>query len=145
VGFSDDLLTGVAAYLASGGVGTWKPSGAYLPADVRPIVITSVPSSPDEVIVLTPYVVSDSYSMSDSVQGLQVRTRGSRDPRTVQDVDDDVFDRLHGAHGVTLPGGLRLVMCERRSGTPLGTDGNGRHERTSNYALTVWRPSSHRT
>lgn len=142
--FTDDLLTGVAAYLAAGGVGTWRPSGVYLLTDVRPIIITAVPASPDEVIVLTPYTVSDDYSLSDSVQGVQVRTRGTRDPRTVQAVDDDVFGRLHGAHGVTLPGGLRLVACERQSGTPLGVDGNGRHERSSNYYLTVNRPTLHR-
>lgn len=145
MGFSDDLLSGVAAHLAAGGIGTWKPSGAYLPTDLNPIFVTAVPATPDRVIVLTPYTVSDDASMSDSVQGMQVRLRGTKDPRTVQDIDDRIFDRLHGAHGVTLPGGMRLVMCERRSGTPLGTDGNGRHERTSNYHLTVHRPSAHRT
>jgi hypothetical protein len=145
VAFTDDLLSGVSQYLADGGVGTWRPSGAYLATDPDPIVRTSVPASPDRVIVLTPYTVSDDGLMSDSVQGLQVRTRGTKDPRTVEAIDDAVFDRLHGAHGVSLPGGARLVMAERKSGTPLGTDGGGRHQRTSNYHLTVWRPSSHRT
>lgn len=145
MGFSDQLLSGVAQYLVIGGVGTWRPDGAYLPADVDPIIRTSVPGTPDRVIVLTPYTVSDDVSLSDSVQGLQVRLRGTKDPRTVESMEDAVFDRLHGAHGVTLPGGLRLVMAERKSGTPLGTDGNGRHQRTSNFHLTVHRPSAHRT
>ncbi len=145
MGFTDDLLAGVAQYLAGGGVGTWRADGAYLPTDPEPIVITAVPSAPDRVIVLTPYTVSDDGSLSDSVQGLQVRLRGTVDPRVVQGLADRVFDRLHGSHGVTLPGGLRLVIAERRSGTPLGTDGTGRHERSENYHLTVWRPSPHRT
>lgn len=143
--FSDDLLAGVAAYLMAGGVGTWKPTGAYLSTDADPIFITAVPATPDRLIVLTPYTISDEVSLSDSVQGLQVRVRGTKDPRVAQDIDDRIFDRLHGAYGVNLAGGLRLVMCERRSGTPLGSDGNGRHERTSNFALTVFRPSTHRT
>lgn len=142
--WTDELLAGVAGYLQAGAVGTWRPDGAYLPADVRPILIAAVPSTPDVVIVLTPYGVSDDPSLSDSVQGLQVRTRGDADPRTVNDLADDVFDRLHGAQGVGLPGGLRLVSAYRQSHTPLGVDGNGRHERSDNYHLTAWRPSAHR-
>lgn len=144
--FSDDLVAGVAVYLAAGGVGTWRASGAYLTTDASPIFDTASPGSPDRIIVLTPYVVSDDVSMGHGVQGLQVRTRGTRDdPRTVKALDDAVFDRLHGAQGITLPTGIRVVMAERTSGTPLGADGNGRHLRTANYYLTVQRPSQHRS
>ncbi len=144
--WTDDLLSGLAAYLAEGGFATWRPAAPYIPADITPIFITAVPASPDRIITLSPYQVGDDFSMAHDVQGVNVRLRGVRnDTRSVNDLSDSVFDRLHGAYGITLPGGLRLSMCERRSGTPLGVDGNGRHERSENYYLTVHRPSQHRT
>lgn len=144
MGFSDQLLAGVAQFLEDAGVGTWQPTGAYAAGALNPIFMSQTPGTPDRVMTLTPYTVSDDPSLSDSVQGLQVRLRGTKDPRVVQDMDDAIFDRLHGATGVTLPGGVRLVMALRRSGTPLGADGSGRLERTSNYHLSVHRPSTHR-
>jgi hypothetical protein len=144
VGWTEQLLTGIAQHFASGGVGTWKASGAYTSVDRRPIVISAVPSSPDEVITLTAYPVDDDPAMSDVLQGVQVRTRGDRDPRTVDALDDDVFDALHGLAGVVL-NGVHVVLARRISGSPLGVDSNGRHQRSSNYYMQAARPSPHRT
>lgn len=143
--FTTDLLAGVAQLLEDEGVATWNPAGAY-PADARrPIMMGVVPSGPDEVLTLTAYGITDDPSLSDSVHGMQVRGRAGRDPRTVDALLDDVFDVLHGLHGVDLPGGIRLELALRRSWTPLGADDNSRHERSDNYALTVHRPSPNRT
>jgi hypothetical protein len=144
VSWTEQLLTGVAEHLAAAGVGTWKPSGAYLSSDVRPIVISAVPSSPDEVITLTAYTVDEDPRDSDVIQGLQVRTRAGRDPRGVDDLDDDVFDALHGLTDALL-NGVPLVLAHRVSGAPIGVDGNSRHQRSSNYHLMANRPSPHRT
>lgn len=144
--WTGDLLTGLATYLAAGGVGTWSAAGAYPANTDGAIFLQDVPGSPDRLIVLSDYLVDDDPSLSDSVTGLQVRTRGlPSSPASVDDLEAAVFDRLHGAHGLTLSTGVRINSIVRRSGTRLGVDGNRRHERSSNYLVTAHRPSQHRT
>lgn len=143
--FTDQLLAGVAQLLADAGAGTWRPSGSYLPGDQTPITVGTVPAAPDRVLTLTAYAVNDDYSLSDSTVGVQVRTRGDRDPRTVDALDDAAFDALHGLGPTTLAGGVRVVAGWRQSGSPLGPDDSGRHQRSANFYLTVHRPSAHRT
>lgn len=143
--FTDDLLGGLAQILADAGVGRWNPDGAaYTGEGPPPIVIGSVPGQPDQVITLAAYPVDDEVELNDSTIGVQARARGDRDPRTVDALDDDVFDKLHGLANLTLSTGVRVVQIYRTSGTPLGVDGNGRHERTSNYYVQAARPSAHR-
>lgn len=144
MGFTADLLGGLAQLLDDHDVGTWKASGKYAPADRRPIVISAVPSGPDEVIVLTSYDVDNDATQNDDVIGVQVRTRGTRDPRVVDLLDDDVFDVLQGLDVTDLSTGVRVALVERRSSAPIGADENGRHERSSNYYVTAHRPSSNR-
>lgn len=143
--FTGDVLTGLAQYLADGGVGTYLPSGAYPPGSDAPIFIADMPGTPDRLIVLTAYPVDDSPSLSDSTVGVQVRTRGAASSAaSVDDLDDAVFDRLHGARGITA-GAVRIVQVHRRSGAPMGIDGNRRHGRTSNFYVTAHRTSPHRS
>jgi hypothetical protein len=143
VGFTTDLMTGVAQRLHAAGVGVWKPTGAYLDTEVG--IVLGVPSQqPPSLIALAVYRVADDPALSDSVVGLQVRVRGSdEDPRKADDLADGVFDALQGLHGADV-NGVRLVYSRRTSMLPLGVDGNGRQERTDNYDLTVHRPSTHR-
>lgn len=151
MGFTTDLFAGVAQLLDDAGVGTWRADGRYtngtgalLAGITEPVIVrTSVPSAPDRVITLTPYGVADDIDQADSVQGLQVRTRGTKDPRVVEDIDDAVFDALHSLSDVVI-GGVFVLLIERRSTTSLGVDANGREERSSNYYLTLTRPSTHR-
>lgn len=141
--FTVDLLEGVAALLAAAGVGTWRANGAYTAAETG-IVIGSVPQAPDRVIVLDSYTVSDDPVGADSTVAIQVRTRtAGRDPRTTSSLDDAVFDVLHGRPAGTI-GGYRVTQVWRQSGTTIGPDSNGRHERTSNYYATLGRVTEHR-
>jgi hypothetical protein len=145
VSFTGDVLKGLAQYLEDGGVGTYLESGAYPSGTVDPIFLGDVPSSPDRIIVLTAYSVEDDPSLSDSTLGVQVRTRGAAgSPGSVDSLDDAVFDRLHAARGIDA-NGVRIVQLLRRSGAPIGRDGNRRFERTSNFYVTAHRPSEHRT
>ena len=145
MGFESDLLTGIAQLLATAGLGTWRDTGIYTTAETG-IVFDTVPQSPDRVITLTDYVVSDDPALSDSVIGVQVRTRwGGQDPRPVKDLDGGIFDALHGLEGVTLTGGVHIVSMFRRSGTSMGQDTNNRWGRSSNYYATVHRPSINRS
>lgn len=142
--FTGDLLDGLAQLLATGGAGTYRADGtAYLPSETA-IVLGGMPQTPDRVIVLSDYPVTDDPSLSDSVVGLQVRTRGGADPHDVKAVAGAVFDQLHGRTAFQA-GVVRVVQALRQSGTPLGQDDNRRWEHSENYYLTVHRPSTYRT
>lgn len=145
-GFQTDLLTGLAAYLQTAGIGTWSTSGAYTVGQTG-IVLGTVPQAPDRVITLTAYSVRDNAALSDSVVGVQTRCRwAGQDPRPVDDLADRIFDLLHGMTHTTLSGGVHVVQCLRQSGpVSLGQDQNGRWSNSSNYYLTVHRPSANRT
>jgi hypothetical protein len=144
-GFHTDLLTGLAVYLQSAGIGTWNTTGAYTSGQTG-IVLNHVPQSPDRAITLTAYGVDDSPSLSDSVVGVQVRCRwGGQDPRPVDDLSDSIYDLLHGKTAWELSTGITIVQCLRNSETSLGQDDNARWANASNYYLTVHRPSDNRT
>ncbi len=147
-GFQSDLLTGMAVYLEEQGIGSWDTSAAYGSSDTG-IVIGNVPQSPDRIITLDTYGVSDDPSQNDSVIGLQVRCRwGGQDPRPAKDLDDAVFALLHGKTHFTLGSGasaVTVVQCLRHSHGVLGQDANRRWSTVSNYYLWVLRPSTNRT
>ncbi len=144
-GFETNLLTGVAQLLVGAGLGVWRDTGVYAASETG-ITLDTIPQSPDQVITLSDYAVSDDPTLSDSVVGIQVRTRGAgQDPRPVKDLDGAIFNVLHGLGGVTLAGGVHVVSMVRRSGASLGQDANNRWMRSSNYYATVWRPSANRT
>lgn len=145
MGFTRDVLEGIAAMLAAQDIGTWNASGAYAEGD-KGIVVGTIPQTPDRVICLIPYPLTDDPTLSDSVLGLQVRARSaSSDPRPVLDTLDAVFDLLQGHYPVDLAGTARLLIAERTTGTPLGEDTNGRFEAADSYQLTLHRPSTHRS
>lgn len=140
---SVQLMLGVAAHLDARGVGVWREAGGYTSGET-PIVLRAFPSAPDRGIALATYAIDDDPTLSDSVTGLQVRTRGTKDPRVVDDIADAVFDELQNLRDVTL-GTVRIVQIRRTSSAPLGADGNGRWERVDNYRVDHHRPSPHRT
>jgi Bacteriophage minor capsid protein len=145
VSFTRDLLDGLALLLAAGDtpIATYDPDGAsYAPTETG-VVFGDLPQAPDRVVALTAYGVSDDAGLTDTVQGVQVRTRAGTDPGDVDDLADAVFDLLHGASDLTV-GGFPVVLIRRVSFVPLGVDGNRRHERSDNYYVTVRRPSPHR-
>lgn len=143
-GFTTDLLTGLGVYLAANGVGTWNTSGVYTSGQTG-IVLGNLPQSPDRIVTLTSYGVSDSPSLSDSVIGVQIRCRwGGQDPRLVDDLQDVIFNLLQWMTSVSLSTGVEIVQCTRNSMATLGQDANGRWSNVSNYYLSVWRPSTNR-
>lgn len=144
MGWTRDALDGLARLLADAGVGTYRESGAYQPTETG-ITVGLLPQQPAKVIALVPYPLTDDPSSTDSVLGLQVRTRSdTQDPRTAFDLADSVFDALHGLGDVALSATAVLKFAERTSGTPLGEDSQGRAEWSDNYQLRVNRPAAHR-
>jgi hypothetical protein len=145
MGYTRDLLHGLAQLLAADGVGVYRDTGVYTDAETG-IVIGRVPQSPPAIVALIPYPLTDDPTLSDSVLGLQLRFRvDGYDPRDVTDLADAAFDSLQGHPGANLSPTARLLIAERTSGVPLGEDSNGRPEWSDSYQLTLHRPSRHRT
>jgi len=154
VGWTTDLLTGLAEHLAARGAGTWRPDGsAYTPAETA-IVIGAMPPDPDRIIALRTYTVdwtgygdADDDGRIDVTTGLQVRTRG-RDPREVLDLADAVRDALDGLAAVRL-GTVWVSQIVRRSGEELTAmttlDQGDRAERVDNYYVQASRPTPNRS
>ncbi len=142
MGFTSDLLAGIAQKLDADDVAVWKPTGTYLDNEIG--IVLGVPTqSPPSLIALAAYNNNDDPALSDSTLMLQARVRGpDADPRKADDLADAVFDALQGLRATV--NGVRIVYGKRNSTYPLGIDGNGRHERTDNYDLMVHRPSTHR-
>lgn len=147
-GFTTDLLTGLAVYIAAGGVGaTWATSGVYTTLQTG-IVLGAIPQAPDRIITLSAYGIGDdSANLSDSGIGVQLRCRwGGSDPRPVDDLADALFALLHGKTAFTLSTGVYVAQCLRRSGpVSLGQDASNRWANASNYYLSTHRPSANRT
>lgn len=145
MGFQQDLVTGFAQLLDAEGVGKWRPVGAYQAGETA-ITRRELASGLDRSIALSTYSVDDDPTLSDSVLGLQVVTRWEgADPAPADDLADSVYDALHGLAGVDLGTGVHVVQCLFRSGTTLGQDQSKRWRTSSNFYVTVHRPSSNRT
>jgi len=142
MGFTSDLLYGIAERLQAAEVATWRPTGSYQVGET-PIVMQSMPATPDRCVTLAAYDVASPLA-DHCVTGVQVRCRGTRDPRVVDDLTDDVRDALHGlgAHGPVELHGIHVALVVRNSSADLGPDGNGRFETTSNFYVTAARPSA---
>lgn len=142
-GWTSKLLTGCAEHLAAAGIGIWRASGSYQPTEVG-IVIRAIPTSPDQVITLAAYPVGTSTpGLADTTTGLQIRIRGTRDPRVAEDLGDAIFDLLDGAAGLRW-GGIAVVQTYRQSYSSLGADSAGRWEISHNYYVEAMRPTQHR-
>lgn len=145
MGFETNFLTGIAELLAGQAIGTWRATGVYDPTETG-IVFDTVPASPDQVITLADYAVSDRATLSESTIGLQISTRwGGQNPTPVKDLDGLIFAFLHGMPALTMTNGIHIVSCLRNSGASLGQDSNNRWGRVSNYYVKVHRPSTNRT
>ncbi len=147
-GFTTTLLTCLAQHLEDTGVANWHPEGVYATTDPKPaIYLKAIPgtNSPDRAYALTYYDVDSDAGLSNDIAGIQVRARGTKDPRVVDDLADAVFDVLHGAEQLRLgPEALPVVKVWRVSHTSIGQDANSRWETTSNFYLHVARTTPHR-
>lgn len=135
------FLAGVADLISDAGIGVWNPTGAYTTGQVG-ISIMKVPQSPDDLIVLTPYRVQDSL-LNDSIEGLQIRTRGDQNPLTVLERDAALFNLFEGMHDVVI-GGVPVALIWRQSQLPGPQDQNDRWECSSNYYCRITDPTTYR-
>jgi Bacteriophage minor capsid protein len=142
-GWTTNLLTGLAEHLQANGIGTWRTNGVYTPNETG-ILIRAIPQSPDKIITIAAYPVDHGYEgVADITTGVQLRLRGTTDPRVCDDLADAIHDLLDSATNLTL-GGVRVVQALRRSYSSLGQDANQRWERSENYYLDAMRPTQNR-
>lgn len=146
--FLTDLVEGFAQLLVANVNSAqnlaWAPTGVY-PADKTGLFVAAVPPTPNRIVTLTPYPLSDDPSLSDSEIGMQIRSRSAaEDPRDVFALDDAIFDALAGNYPLDLATGIRVVTLTRSSSVSLGQDDNRRWQWASSYPLSLHRPSLHR-
>jgi len=141
--WTTDLLTAFAELLHAEGVGVWRPAGPPYTASETAIVFGRLPTQPDRAITLTAYGVdqgADDPINTDGTQGVQLRMRGTTDPRVVDDIADRAFNTLQGSALLA----VGVLQITRRINAPMGSDGTGRWERADSYHLLVHRPTQHR-
>lgn len=138
-----DLLDGLARYLQERGLVTYDPSGVS-----GDCFIEQMPSAPDEAVVLTVY---DDRSEPDSLlpydePRVQVRVRGTTDPRVSRRRCRAIRSALHGLGPAVLPDGTNLILsiCIQGDAAFMGVDENRRAEHVSNFRMEIVRPTVHR-
>ena len=142
-GWTTRLTIGLAEDLHAAALAVWRPVDPYEPEETG-ISLRTAPQTPDRVIVLTPYPVTDDPALADVVLGMQIRFRGRPgDTQDHEDLGDAVFAHLHGATGLLL-GGIPVTHMWRQSASQLGRDDAERWERADNYYLQANRPTAHR-
>ena len=128
-----DLLDGLARHLQNNGLGTYQPNGVG-----GDIFIESLPSTPDVCTVLTLYggPEPDARLPYDEPR-LQVRCRGTQDPRISRARAQAVYELLQGARRLTLPDGTYVVLVRALQSRPasMGQDEQRRHEHSINFQL----------
>ncbi|WP_370420335.1 minor capsid protein [Streptomyces sp. QH1-20] len=137
-----DLLDGMARHLHGLGLLTYDPTGTS-----GDTFVETMPPVPDEAVCLSLYDAGppDARNAYD-VRALQVRVRGTADPRPSRRRCEAIYGALHGLAGMALPDGTWLILAAARSTpAPMGTDSSGRHEHVVNLALDVAHPTTHRT
>lgn len=139
-----ELLDGLARHLAARGLVTYNPTGTG--GDCFAEVM---PSGPDEAVVLAVY---DDGTEPDSAMGydeprVQIRVRGTRDPRVSRERAVAIRSELHGLGPLTLPDGTDLILSVCLQGAPalIGVDDNGRHEHVANFRMEIRAVTAHRS
>lgn len=141
------IAEALAAHLASIGLGTWDPDGAYSDADLWPLAIATMPARPSRVVAVTVYPGPESsVLLGYDEQNVQFRVRGDEDPTTSGGHAAALYSALHGLRSMALPGGLWLVSAvgAQAGPIPMGRDENGRHEHAVNVRAEHRNRTTHR-
>ncbi|MFD5266755.1 minor capsid protein [Streptomyces sp. NPDC058335] len=138
-----DLLDGLARHLQDKGLVTYRPASPD-----GDLFLETMPPAPDEAVALTIY---DDGREPDSKLGydepyVQVRVRGTKDPRISRQRCKAIRDELHGLGETTLPDGTDLILSVALQNAPaaLGIDELGRHEHVANFRMEIRSITTHR-
>jgi hypothetical protein len=137
-----DLLAGLAQHLHNAGIVNWAGlSGvAVATGELPAITLRQLPSEPAFCVTLFDYRVTANARLTDSVLGVNVRVRSDVGPSKASLMANQIFLAWHALGRVTLSTGLILTDLQHQSEAQLGPDGNGRHERSSNFYALLNQP-----
>lgn len=111
------------------------------------VFISTMPNSPDTVVMVSEYgSIGDDKNPFDDIS-VQVRVRGTRDPRVSYNIAKEIYNELHGlTNTVLISDGTRIVKVVAQN-TPIdiGRDDNLRHEWTVNFQVEVYNSTSNRS
>lgn len=136
-GFTTDLLTGLAGFLASAGIGiTYRPTTPYLATETG-VFFGLYPTAPDRCVALTAYVATDEPKVALSKIRVELALRGvANDALDVHNLGDAVFGVLQGAEDLTF-GTAHVVQALRKISASGGVDANKRSMRSDSYDLDL--------
>ena len=135
-------LRGIALYLHAAGAGILNETGS-----TGTIYLFHLPASPDSIISLFPAPgAPSSGTFGYDNPSIQIRVRGTNDPRVAYNKAAEIYALLHGLHQVTLPDGTWLLKCLGMSSgpVPMGTDNNGRYEFVLRFDTEIENITIHR-
>jgi hypothetical protein len=138
-----DLLEGIALYLHERGLVTYDPNGAD-----GDLFMEAMPSTPDACVVLTGYGGPEPDSLLPYDQPrVQVRVRGTTDPRVSRRRAKAIRSHLLGLGPVVLPDGTNVISCNALQAAPesLGVDDSRRHEHVVNFEFETRETTVHRS
>ena len=136
------LVEGLATLLTAKGLVSFDPTG--LESD---IFMDDMPSAPDQAVSLTVNGGSESDSLLPYDEPrVQVRVRGTADPRVSRDRAEKIRGALHGLSDRLLPGGIYLVLAVavQPSATSIGQDNLHRHEHVFDLRCEILNSSENR-
>lgn len=136
-GFTTDLLTGLAGFLAAAGIGiTYRPSTPYLASETG-VFFGLYPTSPDRCVAMTAYVSTDEPKVALSKIRVELALRGvPNNSLDVGDLGDAIFLVLQGAEDLTF-GTAHVVQALRKISASGGVDANKRSMRSDSFDLDL--------
>lgn len=142
-----DLLDGLARWAEELGHGKYRPDTAYVDGEVA-IVLGDVIPEPGELLALRVYDTGGEPDsrLPYSEPFVQFRVRGTVVESSSRLRAAALWDDLHGAGPVELPGGVFVMsmVCTHPDPIPLGRDDAGRHEHTVNARIEYLRVTGNR-
>lgn len=135
-----ELVTDLAAHLASNGVGVWSETGAYPKGTIMPIYVGIIRDKADTGIGLQVYADDRSRDNASPDIRVQVRIRGDQNPLPTgigPATADRIFTLLHDHSGFTLNNHTAVLLCRRHLRAPEERDDTGRWTRADSYTFTT--------
>jgi len=139
VGWTTDILVGLAGRIETAGIGTYEPTAAYDPAATVPVItLQGLPDLPDKAIALAYFSSGGSGGVTAAIE---ITIRGDADPTSPDEIADAIWTLLDNAAGFDL-GSAHVALMWRQTSAPLGVDAAGRWSRGETYFLIADRPSA---
>lgn len=132
-----NLVTDLAQHIANAGYGQWNPTGIYKDYQPPAIYLGIIPDEAGPSIALNVYSDDRSRDTATPDIRVQIRVRGTRDPRFASIVADDIFGLLHEQTDYRLDNATSVLRSHRHLRAPEERDTNLRWHRIDSYTFTV--------